>query len=56
LPVLEEMGSSGSDTVALVYLLGFGLQHDGENSLVPVEAELARVFPKRSFTLGCRGG
>jgi hypothetical protein len=43
LQVLDKVASVGPDTVAPVYLLGFGLQFNGDNNLVPVDAEIARV-------------
>jgi uncharacterized caspase-like protein len=38
---LDEVSAAGPDTVALVYLSGFGLQYNGENYFVPVDADLA---------------
>lgn len=38
---LDKAGSSGPDTVALVYFAGYGVQFGGENYLVPVDARLA---------------
>ena len=38
---LDEISTAGPDTVALVYLSGFGLQFNGENFFVPVDADLA---------------
>ena len=37
---LDEVSAAGPDTVALVYLSGFGLQYNGENYFVPVDADL----------------
>jgi hypothetical protein len=57
LQMLDKGASAGPDTVAPVYLLGFGL-HNGDNNLVPVDAEIARaagVSPKAVHVLGCRG-
>jgi uncharacterized caspase-like protein len=39
---LDEVSAAGPDTVALVYLSGFGLQFNGDNFFVPVDADLAR--------------
>jgi uncharacterized caspase-like protein len=38
---LDKAGSSGADTVAVVYFAGYGVQFEGENYLVPVDARLA---------------
>ncbi|MGA8612563.1 MAG: caspase domain-containing protein, partial [Xanthobacteraceae bacterium] len=38
---LDEVSAAGPDTVALVYLAGFGLQFNGENYFVPVDADVA---------------
>jgi uncharacterized caspase-like protein len=38
---LEQVSDAGPDTVALVYLSGFGLQYNGDNFFVPVDADLA---------------
>jgi len=38
---LEKAQASGPDTVAFVYLAGYGLQLDGENYFVPVDAKIA---------------
>ncbi len=37
-----QVSAAGPDTVALVYLSGFGLQFNGDNFFVPVDADLAR--------------
>ena len=37
---LDKVQASGSDTVAFVYLAGYGLQLDGENYFVPVDAKI----------------
>jgi len=39
---LGQVEAAGSDAVAVVYLAGFGLQFNGENYFVPVDADLAR--------------
>src|SRR2546430_7453372 len=39
---LDKASSSGPDTVAFVYLSGYGLQLQGDNYFVPVDARLAR--------------
>ena len=39
---LEKAISSGPDTVAFVYLSGHGLQLEGENYFVPIDARIAR--------------
>jgi uncharacterized caspase-like protein len=38
---LNKAQASGPDTVAFVYLAGYGLQLDGENYFVPVDAKIA---------------
>ena len=38
---LEKAQASGPDTVAFVYLAGYGLQVDGENYFVPMDAKIA---------------
>ncbi|MCI0735091.1 MAG: caspase family protein [Beijerinckiaceae bacterium] len=38
---LDKAQASGPDTVAFVYLAGYGLQLDGENYFVPVDAKIA---------------
>ncbi len=38
---LEKAQASGPDTVAFVYLSGYGAQLDGENYFVPVDAKIA---------------
>ena len=37
---LDQVSASGPDTVALVYLSGLGVQFDGDNYYVPVDAEI----------------
>ena len=39
---LEKASSSGPNTVAFIYLSGYGLQLEGENYFVPVDATIAR--------------
>ena len=39
---LGQVSAAGPDTVALVYLAGFGLQFEGENYFVPVDADIQR--------------
>jgi uncharacterized caspase-like protein len=39
---LEKASISGPDTVAFVYLAGYGLQLEGENYFVPIDAKIAR--------------
>jgi uncharacterized caspase-like protein len=39
---LDKAAASGPDTVAFVYYAGHGLQFEGENYLVPVDARIAR--------------
>ena len=39
---LDKAGASGPETVAFVYFVGLGLQLDGENYLIPVDAAIAR--------------
>jgi uncharacterized caspase-like protein len=38
---LDKAQASGPDTVAFVYLSGYGLQLDGDNYFVPVDAKIA---------------
>jgi uncharacterized caspase-like protein len=40
---LEKAASSGPDTVAFVYLSGYGLQLEGENYFLPVDAKIGRA-------------
>ena len=37
---LEKAGSAGPDTVAYIYLSGYGLQLEGENYFVPIDARI----------------
>ncbi len=39
---LGQVTAAGPDAVALVYLAGFGLQFEGENYFVPVDADIQR--------------
>src|SRR5205807_9466190 len=40
---LEKASSSGPNTVAFVYLSGYGLQFEGENYILPVDAKIGRA-------------
>lgn len=40
---LAKANSSGPDTVAFVYLAGYGLQYQGDNYFVPVDAKIANA-------------
>src|SRR3981189_1079930 len=39
---LDKAAASGPDTVAFVYVSGYGLQLEGENFIVPVDGRIAR--------------
>ena len=39
---LEKASSAGPDAVVFVYVAGYGVQYDGENYIVPVDAQIAR--------------
>src|SRR6516162_1784952 len=39
---VEKASGSGPDTVAFVYFSGYGLQLEGENYLVPIDASISR--------------
>jgi len=39
---LEKAAGSGTDTVAVIYFAGYGLELEGENYLVPIDARIAR--------------
>src|SRR5580658_8482235 len=39
---LGQVSAAGPNAVALVYLAGYGLQFEGENYFVPVDADIAR--------------
>ncbi|WP_188519612.1 caspase family protein [Alsobacter metallidurans] len=40
---VDKASQSGPETVAAVYFSGYGLQFEGENYLVPVDAQIARA-------------
>lgn len=39
---IDKVSASGPDTVALIYLSGYGLQLEGENYFAPTDAKIAR--------------
>ena len=39
---LDNATGSGTDTVAFIYFAGYGLQLEGENYFVPIDARIAR--------------
>src|SRR5690349_23629303 len=39
---VDKATTSGPDTVAFIYLSGYGLQLEGENYFVPIDAKIAR--------------
>ncbi len=39
---LEKATNSGPDTVAFIYVSGYGLQLEGENYIIPIDAKIAR--------------
>jgi uncharacterized caspase-like protein len=39
---LEKATNSGPDTIAFIYVSGYGLQLEGENYIVPIDAKIAR--------------
>ena len=39
---LDKATGSGTDTVAFIYFAGYGLQLEGENYFVPIDARIAR--------------
>jgi uncharacterized caspase-like protein len=41
---VDKASASGGDTVAFIYFAGYGLQLEGENYLVPVDARISRYF------------
>jgi uncharacterized caspase-like protein len=41
---LEKATGAGPDTIAFIYLSGYGVQLEGENYFVPVDAKIARDF------------
>ena len=50
---VEKATASGPDTVAFVYLAGYGVQLEGENYFVPIDARIApRLTPKIPIRLG----
>ena len=56
---VDRASASGADTVALVYFAGYGLQLDGENYLLPVDANIGRdvdeAYPADSGSSICSG-
>ena len=48
---LDKASASGTDTVAFVYFSGYGLQFEGENYLVPIDAKIAGA----AVTAACSG-
>ncbi len=40
---LSKASSSGADTVAFIYLSGYGLQLEGENYFLPIDTKIARA-------------
>src|SRR5215831_5369277 len=40
---LEKATGSGPDTIAFIYVGGYGLQLEGENYIVPIDAKIARA-------------
>jgi uncharacterized caspase-like protein len=48
---VEKASGSGPDTVAFVYFSGYGLQLEGENYLVPVDASISRDSDVPSRTI-----
>src|SRR5262249_24623067 len=49
---LDKASTSGPDTVAFVYFSGYGLQFEGENYLVPIDATIARDTDVAQSRLG----
>ena len=39
---LDQASASGPDTIAYVYVSGYGLQLEGENYIIPIDARIAR--------------
>src|SRR5882757_10502281 len=39
---LDQASASGPDTIAYVYVSGYGLQVEGENYIIPIDARIAR--------------
>jgi uncharacterized caspase-like protein len=50
---LEKAAGSGTDTVAFIYFAGYGLQLEGENYLVPIDARIARDTDVAVSQCGC---
>jgi uncharacterized caspase-like protein len=48
---LEKATSSGPDTVAFIYVSGYGLQLEGENYFAPIDARIARDSDVAAETL-----
>ena len=50
---LEKATNSGPDTVAFIYVSGYGLQLEGENYLMPIDADIASAseVPLRALPL-----
>jgi uncharacterized caspase-like protein len=50
---VEKIKSAGSETVAVVYFAGYGLQFEGENYLIPTDAEISEAseIPDRAVRL-----
>jgi len=48
---LDKASASGSDAVAFVYFAGYGLQLEGDNYLVPVDANITRSTDVASKTM-----
>ena len=51
---LDKATNSGPDTVAFVYVGGYGLQLEGENYFVPIDAKIARDSDIRRNRCGFR--
>src|SRR6202047_2555588 len=41
---IDAVSKAGPDAVAAVYFAGYGLQLDGENYLLPIDADIAQVL------------
>src|SRR5499425_2571979 len=48
---LDKAQAAGPDTVAVVYLSGYGVQLEGENYIVPIDARMARATDVPSETI-----
>ena len=46
---VQKAQSSGPDTVAMVYLAGYGLQLAGENYFIPVDSAIGREIQSSAF-------